>query len=364
MTNTATRLVVRVGLLVCATLLAISPMQGQTRRPVLEYCTGTWCQWCPCGHDIIRSSIQPNFPKAIIIGYHGPANSSSDPWTGFAGNGIISGLGFSSYPTGIVDRTSAPISRSSWYSAVANRASIPAPVSIRADRQFNTATRVLDISIDSRALAALSGQFRLTVLILEGKMVYAQTGNSSCAGGSGYIHNHVVRAIITGHLGDNLNDGTTWSNGDVITRTYQYTVPASWVTANCEIVAIVSRVGATLNTGEIQQAESWELLEPTSVPGETGSPEAFALEQNYPNPFNPSTTIHYTVGEQSIVQLKIFNTLGQEVRTLVSFEHPAGTYSVEWDGKSDLGEDVPSGMYLYTLTAGGFKESRKMTLVR
>ncbi|MCW8803920.1 MAG: hypothetical protein OQK57_05930, partial [Ignavibacteriaceae bacterium] len=52
------------------------------RNPVLEYCTGTWCQYCPDGHAIIKNTILPNIPNAIIIGYHGPANGS-DPFSFF-----------------------------------------------------------------------------------------------------------------------------------------------------------------------------------------------------------------------------------------------------------------------------------------
>ncbi len=59
---------------------------AQTQRnPVLEEVTGTWCQWCPCGHDIM-AQIKSSIPNAILIGYHGPANGSTDPFSFFPGN--------------------------------------------------------------------------------------------------------------------------------------------------------------------------------------------------------------------------------------------------------------------------------------
>ena len=58
--------------------VSLSIAQTQ-RNPVLEYCTGTWCVFCPQGHAIIENDILPNIPNAIIIGYHGPANGS-DPF--------------------------------------------------------------------------------------------------------------------------------------------------------------------------------------------------------------------------------------------------------------------------------------------
>ncbi|MCK4428289.1 MAG: T9SS type A sorting domain-containing protein, partial [candidate division Zixibacteria bacterium] len=100
-------------------------------------------------------------------------------------------------------------------------------------------------------------------------------------------------------------------------------------------------------------------------------PVTFTLFQNYPNPFNPSTNIPFTVhGSQFMVHspihttLKIYNILGQKVRALVDEPKEAGTYQVIWDGKDDRGKDVASGIYFYQLTAGDYKETKKMTLIR
>ena len=104
---------------------------------------------------------------------------------------------------------------------------------------------------------------------------------------------------------------------------------------------------------------------------EDQKPISFHLSQNYPNPFNPSTNIPFTVyGSRFMVHspvhttLKIYNILGQRVRTLVDEPKGAGTYQVIWDGKDDWGKDVASGIYFYQLTAGDYKETKKMTLVR
>ena len=100
-------------------------------------------------------------------------------------------------------------------------------------------------------------------------------------------------------------------------------------------------------------------------------PLSFQLKQNYPNPFNPNTTIPFTVyGSQFIVHspihttLKIYNILGQLVRTLVDEERMLGDYQVSWDGKDQNGKEVKSGIYFYVLTCGQFKETRKMSLIR
>jgi len=93
-------------------------------------------------------------------------------------------------------------------------------------------------------------------------------------------------------------------------------------------------------------------------------PEEFVLEQNYPNPFNPSTQISYKISTGNHVSLTIHDLLGREIKTLVSAFQPAGHYSLTWNGKDELGNAVPSGVYLYSLHSGGFVLSKKMMLMK
>jgi hypothetical protein len=88
-------------------------------------------------------------------------------------------------------------------------------------------------------------------------------------------------------------------------------------------------------------------------------PAQFSLSQNYPNPFNPSTKIKYSIPEKSEVQIKVFNVLGEKIKTLVNEEKPAGEYEVEFDGST-----LPSGVYLYQLQAGGYISVKKMLLLK
>lgn len=81
----------------------------------------------------------------------------------------------------------------------------------------------------------------------------------------------------------------------------------------------------------------------------------FDLKQNYPNPFNPTTTIEYSLPQQSSISITIYNISGQEVRKLLSEFKEPGTYKVEWDGKDNNGRAVSSGVYFYQMMAGGYK---------
>jgi len=93
-------------------------------------------------------------------------------------------------------------------------------------------------------------------------------------------------------------------------------------------------------------------------------PKEFALEQNYPNPFNPQTTIAYELPVATYVVLKIYNVLGEEVKTIVDAEQSPGSKSVVWDGTDNLGGRVGSGIYFYRLTAGDFSRTLKLMLMR
>lgn len=108
-----------------------------------------------------------------------------------------------------------------------------------------------------------------------------------------------------------------------------------------------------------------DLTTPTSVESrDQGIPRTFALEHNYPNPFNPETTIRYQVAQTANVQIKIYNLMGQVVKTLVDKKQNPGNYKVVWQGDNDQGHSVSSGVYFLKMKAGGFNQTRKMALIR
>jgi len=101
--------------------------------------------------------------------------------------------------------------------------------------------------------------------------------------------------------------------------------------------------------------------------GNPENPGTFILHQNYPNPFNPSTTIPFTLARSAEISLKIYNTLGQEVRALFNGRKDNGQYTLPWDGRDNLGRLVASGIYFCKLSASGAENltlTRKMILIK
>jgi len=93
-------------------------------------------------------------------------------------------------------------------------------------------------------------------------------------------------------------------------------------------------------------------------------PVEYILQQNYPNPFNPSTTINYSLPTSGLVSLNVYDLLGRKVASLVSTEQSAGQHSATWNGKNTSGNAVPSGIYLYSLSVGNYKSTKKMILMK
>jgi hypothetical protein len=90
----------------------------------------------------------------------------------------------------------------------------------------------------------------------------------------------------------------------------------------------------------------------------------FSLQQNYPNPFNPTTIIEYRLPRAAHVTLRIYNSMGQEVHTLVDAVKQPAVYKIEWDGKNSRGRSVGTGLYVLRMEAGEFVSSKKIIFLR
>lgn len=185
---------------------------------------------------------------------------------------------------------------------------------------------------------------------------------------------YLIVASYTFVAGDNNDSAKLWINPPA--STFGRTAPEPTVAAVntttdlASVVRFMIRQDAATLTPFIEMDElrigtRWADVTPASgstyVIGKNAGavPREFRLEQNYPNPFNPATTIKFAIEATKDVSLKVIDVLGREVALLVNQTLAPGTYSVKWDAGS-----FPSGVYFYTVRAGGAQETRRMILTK
>lgn len=159
----------------------------------------------------------------------------------------------------------------------------------------------------------------------------------------------LATSATTGAIRMTTDNGATWVNQTTNSLTGFFDIS-------------VQNNAGTINGFSVAGDGSVVKYPPTLVavdPSNTTTPTTYALEQNYPNPFNPTTTVKFSVPTAGNVTLKIYNSLGSELMTVVNKDFAVGNYveSVNMDGFS-------SGIYFYTITSGSFKETKKMMLVK
>ncbi len=339
------------------------PAQSAPRKILVEIFTSTTCAPCFAADDFYFNQWLPNYGGAdqiITLAYHvwwpTPGN---DPMylanTAPVQTRVTYYQGASAYAPrayidGFIDGTS---NYPNWPGAVEPRFLDPSPVSITLTGTRNGNTLNLNASIHAD-VAVNSSNWRVHWIMTESEINQPQNS------GSGYVpftHHWVHRSMTP----DASGSAITISQGQTVDIPKVITMGGTWIPNNCKVIVFVQN-----NTDKkVQNAEVINVDAMTGV-GEAGSetPRTFSLAQNYPNPFNPTTTVNYSVSSQSFVSIKVFNLLGEEVRTLVSSLNEPGNHVAEWDATDNKGKSVPSGVYLYTMTAGQFRETRKLMLLK
>jgi hypothetical protein len=301
-----------------------------------------------------------NRPQTLALEYHGPVGQ--DPWAGFNGNTILSTLGLgSAFPTGVVGRRTGVIDRGSWAGQVYTQpTNFPAPMSLWYTRTYNPSTRLLTVTAYGTSFRNIDTATNINFVVYENNLVYPQTGNAGCIGGSTYVHKYVVRDMVNGALGETFSTGT-WPAGTVITKTWNYTLPTAWVADNVGFGVFVYKNIGTINIDSyvLQTNKGVAIDPPTGVGNQNETVGSYSLSQNFPNPFNPTTNIKFSIPKNAQTYLKIYDVLGNEVSTYFDEFLNAGTYNILFEA-----QNLSSGIYYYKLVSGGFTETKRMMLVK
>jgi hypothetical protein len=167
--------------------------------------------------------------------------------------------------------------------------------------------------------------------------------------GQGYYLqvNEILRTLMYDRLGQKYIEVGTHFMADM-----------PFIITNPEEVTLDKLVLVDMNTQRVMNIQVNIIYEQAPVPLD------YILFQNYPNPFNPSTSVKFQVPKTSDVTIKVYDMLGQEVRTLFTGEVLRGNYTVEWDGLNDAGQQMSSGSYIYRMIAGEFMQAKKMVYVK
>jgi hypothetical protein len=343
--------------LTVATLIVCSVATGAARKVVTEMFTSTTCAPCYAADNYYYHTWYPNYGGAeliINIAYHvwwpSPGNDPMylsnptpvqirntyyQPSGGYAPRMFIDGFvdGGSSY--------------SSWPGMIEPRFLDPSPISITL-----TGTRVgniLNMNAQIYAEVAVnSSNWRVHWVLVESGINEPQ---NSPNGYVPFIHNFAHRAMYPDANGSPISI----SQGQTVSIDRTITLNTSWVAANCHVIVFVQNNADK----KVQNAEIIEVSSITGVANQDERPLSFALAQNYPNPFNPQTTIEFSMPREEFVTVKVYNMLGQEVKTLVNEIRQAGPHKAVLDDVN-----LPSGLYTYQMIAGTFRETRKMILLR
>jgi hypothetical protein len=121
---------------------------------------------------------------------------------------------------------------------------------------------------------------------------------------------------------------------------------------------------STIDLAELFWVDSLTIVNPDDDRTNSNAPEVFSLFQNHPNPFNLMTAIRYAVNVPARVKIAVYNSRGERIKTLTDAEHAAGEHRIVWDGRSESGFPVGSGVYLVRMEADQWVECRKIILLK
>ena len=333
------------------TLIAkMNTWAGSRQMVVLEIATGGWCQFCPGAAMTADDMVALGNNVAVIENHNG------DPYANDTSNSRNVYYGVAGYPTGVFDGVLIQMG---------GQASVTYPPLYQQRSQVKTPLNISIYGLENRENYDITIRLDKFAPIPQENLVLhlALTESDIAYNWQGQNHlNFVDRMMYPSWQGTPIN--LTNTPNEELDYLLNIAKDASWVTANCELVAFIQ----DLNTKEIIQANKIKLLDIIAAPvanNDHGSaPMAIELQANYPNPFNPRTTIVYKLKEASPVTIGIYNLRGQLVKTLVNEAKSSGKHTIDWQGDDETNRPVPSGIYYYKMNAGKYSSSKKMILMK
>jgi len=319
------------------------------KHVVIEEFTGAWCGYCPDGAAKLNEILTAN-PSMYGVAIH------NEDAMAFTDGNTVDDTYSEGYPTGMVDRFDfaeeayIAFNRGNWATRATQRAAMVTPVKVDITKTYNATTRALTADVTATFYGNLTGEFRLNCFIIEDGIPgigtdYEQTNYYTNAAQTpyyganpivGYIHNHVLRAMLGGAWGSASSIPATVTDNGAYTKQYTYTIPATWVPDNCKLIAVVQKYSTDNTKRDLLNALEIDMYDPIGI--ETIDPENIVV---YPNPTNGN--INIVNAQNSTIML--FNILGEEVasisnaalnETIDLSSLAAGTYTIRIVSNKDV----------------------------
>ncbi len=358
---------------------------GGQKHVLLEEGTGTWCGYCPDGSQRIQETIEPNYPRCIAVAFH---NGSSDAMT-ISGDPFNS-VYITSFPGGAIDRvpfthtisgspvTSVNVNRGFWSTDVGVRNALSPKFDVSMTSTYDSVTRVLNIQVKGKALVAATGNYRINAYIVEDSISSAASGyqqvsymnatsgswfmgyGSPISPASRYAHMGVVRNILA--TGGSIWGDIAFANpaiGDSITKTYTFTIPATYVSKYTKVVGLVQKYGTTTNDREIENSidadvrSMWKVLPTTSI---ANAPATLDNVELFPNPAADYINVKGYLSVPTATEITITNTIGQVV---AQHQYPAGSSNFSENIQLN---DLSAGIYFMNIASNGAGVTKKFVI--
>ena len=325
------------------------------KRVLIEDFTSSTCPPCASLNPSFHAWIEAHRSTISIVSFHmnwpSPGNDPMFMVNQTENTARRNYYGVNSIPEIIMEGTKTFIGTISgmdtWYGVYLAQ-STPVGIGIT-DTRFATDSIRTNVRVNNFTNLP-TGVYTLKVFVLEHALYYPP-GSSGCTNGETDFPD-VFRKALT-----NISGNLVSTNAGIQDFEFRFKRDPSWTDANVFTIAFVQNEGDKTSMNTVSSNFPTPVgIEP---PYSNQVPSDYALNQNYPNPFNPTTNIKFNLPKSGEVTLKIYDILGNEVKTIVEGVQPAGVYNMTVDGTN-----LASGIYFYTLKAGNFVETKKMSLIK
>jgi len=337
---------------------------------VEDFTAAEWCPFCPVASLTMNELYEQNPGQIVSIQWHVGSQYFNEADCQYYQLGNCVGARGSLYdiagiPTEVFNGTGILVGAnigwenfarydSAFQSLSANMTDYD--ISIGGTKEGSTITYSVDIANENDSL--FYGH-SLHVFIVEDSIL--TTWDYQGSGDSLAFARNVVRDWFTDSLSYDSSYGNQTFSGSFDLDQSQ------WNTDQIKIIAIIQD-GLTNQVYQAaeQSINQFEFLDidQSSLKESPNMPLSYILYQNHPNPFNPVTRIDYTLPANEFVSVRITDIMGRQIKSLVNTNQLAGVKSVQWNATNDLGQPVSAGMYIYTIQAGDFRQTRKMLLLK